>query len=205
MTERWCTYDKAKLPENGVWQIWSVLAKNSPFMGPITTTLAKEWESAHPSGITQWRRQRPSPSTQPHSLQYRVITQEPRIRIPLLLLPCSKPREMHFPSLVPRVPICGRQNDGSQLHPAPPTPRCSHPNHWNPWTVILYNQGVFADVIKRWGDYIILPWSLQERLQPCPHGYPPWTSEQTCIVLSHLVCYSSNRKWIIISSNNSNK
>lgn len=41
ITEMWCIYDKAKLPEDGVWQIWSMLAKNRP-MGPVTTTLAKK-------------------------------------------------------------------------------------------------------------------------------------------------------------------
>lgn len=54
ITEMWCIYDKAKLPHDGGWQSWLVVAKTNQHrtsdyftcMGHIIATLANKWEPA---------------------------------------------------------------------------------------------------------------------------------------------------------------
>ena len=177
----WWIYDRTKLPQDGVWQIWPVPAKTSQpgtgvyfsSAGRIPAALANKWESAHPSGIKQWKGPRQVPSTQPHSLQSVVTTKlrmaqlhqelesawnrltrdldpHPNSDVYVLwgLRQYASPFWFsEFPSVVVRI--------------MPPPQRCPCPNRRNLWIVIFHKKRDFADMIRD-GEIIQLDWLHQQ-------------------------------------------
>lgn len=141
----WSIYGKVKMPQEGGWQIWSVLAKTSQHrtgayftcMSHITATLANEWGSTHPLGTIQWRGHRQVPSIRSHAWQCVMITsmhgpvapgvgicpglrlKSPESSSQLCYLHALRPQAIHFSFRVLRVSIWRRQNNAHCPPPAP--------------------------------------------------------------------------------------